>query len=73
VVPEYLINPEIGDQDGYLMLDRSQVIRGCAANGMELKDLLIRDIRAAEPAGIAPRVEGRICQGLKDAPCLARQ
>jgi len=71
VAPDYLINPDIGDQDGYLMLNRGQVVRECAVNGTELKDLLIRDIKAAEPAGIAPRVEGRICQGEAGAPCLA--
>ena len=71
VAADYLINPDIGDQDGYLMLNRGQVVEGCAANGQDLKDLLIRDIKAAEPAGIAPRVEGRICQGRPGAPCLA--
>ena len=71
VTPDYLINPEIGDQDGYLMLNRSQVVSGCVVNGTDLKDLLIRDIKAAEPAGIAPRVEGRICQGASGVPCLA--
>jgi 2',3'-cyclic-nucleotide 2'-phosphodiesterase (5'-nucleotidase family) len=71
VTPEYLINPDIGDQDGYLMLNRGQVVQGCAANGTELKTLLVRDIRAAEPDGVAPRFEGRICQGALGAPCLA--
>jgi len=71
VTADYLINSDIGDQDGYLMLNRSQVVKECAVNGTELKDLLIRDIKAAEPDGIAPRVEGRICQGAPGAPCLA--
>ena len=71
VTADYLINPDIGDQDGYQMLNRGQVVAGCAANGVDLKTLVIRDIRAAEPAGIAPKVEGRICQGAPGAPCLA--
>lgn len=71
VTADYLINPDIGDQDGYLMLNQSQVVKGCAANGVDLKDILIRGIKAAEPKGIAPRAEGRICQGTPGAPCLA--
>lgn len=71
VTADYLINPDIGDQDGYLMLNRGQMVQECAANGVDLKDLLIRDIKAAEPAGIAPKVEGRICQGAMGVPCRA--
>ena len=71
VTADYLINPDIGDQDGYQMLNRGQVVAGCAVNGVDLKTLVIRDIRAAEPAGISPKVEGRICQGAPGVPCLA--
>ncbi len=69
VVGDYLINPEIGDQDGYQMLNRSQVVASCAANGVDLKKVMIDALRAAEPAGIAPVVDGRVCQGLPGTPC----
>ena len=69
VTSDFLINPD-ADQDGYLMLNKGPVVE-CAANGTELKALVIRALLAAEPAGIAPRVEGRICQGAPRAPCLA--
>jgi 2',3'-cyclic-nucleotide 2'-phosphodiesterase (5'-nucleotidase family) len=70
VVGDYLINPDIGDQDGYVMLDRSQVVDGCAANGQDLKEIIRNALKAAGPQGIAPQVEGRICQG-ENGPCLA--
>lgn len=70
VVGDYLINPEIGDQDGYVMLDRSQVVEGCAANGQDLKEIVRSALKAAGSQGIAPQVEGRICQA-ENAPCLA--
>lgn len=63
VTGDYLINPDIGDQDGYQMLNRSQVVGECAVNGTDLKTLVVRDLKAAEPGGIAPLADGRICQG----------
>ncbi len=69
VTGDYLINPETGDQDGYQMLHTSQVVEGCAANGQDLKQIVIRDLKAAEPQGIAPVDEGRICQ--PETKCLA--
>ncbi len=71
VAPDYLVNPDIGDQDGYMMLNLGQRVTGCAQNGVDLKDLVIRELKAAEPRGIAPRLEGRVCQGGPGAPCLA--
>ena len=62
VTGDYVINPSIGDQDGYLMLNQGQIVKDCAVNGLDLKDLVIRELKAAEPMGIAPRVEGRIRQ-----------
>lgn len=70
VTVDYLVNPDAGDQDGYQMLNRDQIQKGCGAEGFDIKDLLIRDLRAAEPRGIAPVIEGRICQGEPKAPCL---
>jgi 2',3'-cyclic-nucleotide 2'-phosphodiesterase (5'-nucleotidase family) len=62
VTGDYLINPDIGDQDGYVMLNRGQVVDGCAANGKDLKEVVTAALKAADPQGIAPAVEGRICQ-----------
>jgi hypothetical protein len=72
VTGDYLINPDIGDQDGYQMLERGQIVSGCARNGVDVKDLVIQDLKAANRVGIAPRVEGRICQGTPGSPCLAQ-
>jgi 2',3'-cyclic-nucleotide 2'-phosphodiesterase (5'-nucleotidase family) len=74
-VDDYLVNPEIGDQDGYVMLQPSQIVGSCAADGRDLKTAVETALRAAQPQGIAPRAEGRICQpGAPGAPraCLAQ-
>ena len=68
---DYLINPDIGDRDGYQMLKRDQIVSDCARNGVDVKELVIEDLKAASRTGIAPRAEGRICQGAAGAPCLA--
>ena len=71
VVGDYLVNPEIGDQDGYQMLNRGQIVTDCAMEGLDLKTLVIRALQAADPTGIAPRLEGRICQASGGRPpCL---
>jgi len=70
VTVDYLTNSEVGDQDGYSMLNADQVQRGCAVEGLDIKELVIRELKSAEPRGIAPVIEGRICQAF-DAPCLA--
>lgn len=73
VTGDYLINPDIGDQDGYQMLSQKQVVAGCAANEQDLKEVVKAALGAAEPKGIAPAVEGRICQPSqpKGSPCRA--
>ncbi len=71
VTGDYLVNPGVGDQDGYTFLPTEEV-PGCPASGKDLKELVIEALRAAEPEGIAPRTEGRICQGT-EGPCLARR
>ena len=70
VVGDYLVNPELGDQDGYQMLNRAQIVGTCPQNGVDLKAVVMDALRAAEPLGIGPEVEGRICQGAPGAPCL---
>lgn len=71
VTNDYLINPEIGDQDGYQMLSQSQVVTTCAANTRDLKELTVAALKAAEPQGIAPRSDGRICQPGQSGSCQA--
>jgi 2',3'-cyclic-nucleotide 2'-phosphodiesterase (5'-nucleotidase family) len=74
-VDDYLVNPEIGDQDGYIMLQPSQIVKSCTADGRDLKKVVETALRAANPQGIAPKPEGRICQPGepydKGRPCLA--
>ncbi len=67
VTNRFLVEPA-GGQDGYTMLSREQVV---ADGGDDLKDLVARALVAAGPRGIAPRVEGRICNPLRSGPCLA--
>ena len=71
VTGDYVVNPSLGDQDGYLMLNKDQIVANCPADGVDLKAVVIQALKAAGPAGIAPRVEGRICQDSSSGPCLA--
>jgi 2',3'-cyclic-nucleotide 2'-phosphodiesterase (5'-nucleotidase family) len=71
VTGDYLVNPGIGDQDGYTFLPTEEV-PGCTASGKDIKDVVIEALKAAEPEGIAPRTEGRICQG-EAGLCLAQR
>ncbi len=69
VVPEYLVDPS-GDQDGYTMLPKPPANPGARPNP-DLKQLVL-DALAAKPDGIAPAVEGRICNPQRPATvCLA--
>lgn len=64
VVPSFLVDPSIGDQDGYTMLS------GGTPLGVDLKDLVLAALAAAGE-GIAPLKEGRICTAGTEGPCLA--
>ncbi|HEX6864448.1 MAG TPA: 5'-nucleotidase C-terminal domain-containing protein, partial [Thermoanaerobaculia bacterium] len=73
---DYLVDPEIGDQDGYTMLNVNQKEDGCAAEDRDLKEVVEEALRAAgtsvfQGQGIEPRAEGRICQPDDNRPCLA--
>ena len=68
VTQTFLVDPAMGDQDGYTMLNPQQVV----AAGPDLKQRVIDALGAAGTAGIAPAVEGRICNPIRDElPCLA--
>jgi 2',3'-cyclic-nucleotide 2'-phosphodiesterase (5'-nucleotidase family) len=63
VVPKYLIDAHT-DHDGYSMINES-MITACAKNGADLKQLLITRIKNS-PLGIAPKIDGRICNTLRN-------
>jgi 2',3'-cyclic-nucleotide 2'-phosphodiesterase (5'-nucleotidase family) len=68
VTGAYLVDPS-GDQDGYRMLSPEQRVPG--APPYDLKKLVEDALRAAGEEGIAPQVEGRICNPELPGPCLA--
>lgn len=67
VVPQFLVDPA-GGQDGYTMLKA-----GTSAPGPDLKELVYAALARAGDAGIAPALEGRICNSERPGPCLALQ
>jgi 2',3'-cyclic-nucleotide 2'-phosphodiesterase (5'-nucleotidase family) len=67
VTTDFLVNPQTGNQDGYTMLSPAQIV----AEGPDLKEVVRAALAAAEPDGIAPRREGRICNTQQAGPCLA--
>ncbi|EIC22740.1 bifunctional metallophosphatase/5'-nucleotidase [Thiorhodovibrio frisius] len=74
VTSGFLLDPSIGDQDGYRMLNRTQIVDTQAA-APDLVNLVVTALVAANEAGIDPAVEGRICNrnAATEAPCLAIQ
>jgi 2',3'-cyclic-nucleotide 2'-phosphodiesterase (5'-nucleotidase family) len=62
VTNNYLLDPTMGDQDGFTMLNEGMVVEECAANGKDLKNDIVVAALAAATGGIAPRAEGRIRQ-----------
>jgi 2',3'-cyclic-nucleotide 2'-phosphodiesterase (5'-nucleotidase family) len=72
VTSGFLLDPSIGDQDGYRMLNRAQIVDPEAA-APDLVDLVVAALLKADGTGIAPQVEGRICdrRTTPEAPCLA--
>jgi 2',3'-cyclic-nucleotide 2'-phosphodiesterase (5'-nucleotidase family) len=72
VTSGFLLDPTIGDQDGYRMLSKTQIVDPKAA-APDLVDLVVQALLEADEAGIAPRVKGRICDRsvAPEAPCLA--
>ena len=69
VTGTYLID-EAGDQDGYRMLNRGQVVPG-SPHQRNLKALVAEALEAAGDHGIAPEIEGRVCRTDLAGPCLA--
>ena len=70
VVPAYLIDPT-DNQDGYTMLSAKQQVTDCSVGSADLKVLAQTALGAAEPQGIGPVTDGRICPAAGGAPCQA--
>ena len=64
---DYLVDPA-GDQDGYTMLGPRQVVSGSST---DLRMLVVAELARQWEEGIAPAVEGRICNTRRAGPCLA--
>lgn len=67
VTVTYLTTPETG-QDGYTMISPDRVV---GAPGPAVKSLVLAGMEAAGAGGIAPVVEGRVCNVQRPGPCLA--
>jgi 2',3'-cyclic-nucleotide 2'-phosphodiesterase (5'-nucleotidase family) len=70
VVPEYLIDPT-DNQDGFTMLSAKQEVKDCSVGSADLKKLAQTALKAAEPQGIAPVTDGRICPAAGGSVCKA--
>lgn len=68
VAPEWLVTDD--DRDGYKMINSKMIVRKTGPKP-DLKQLVIDAMRKAGSAGIAPKVEGRICTSSRKGPCLA--
>ena len=69
VTSSFLATPATG-QDGYTMLTEEQQVPGSGAP-VTLRSLVLAGLAEAGEEGIAPTVEGRICNTERDGPCLA--
>lgn len=68
VTGDYLLDAS-GDQDGYRMLGESLIVDPSQPR-IELKDKVIEALQQAGSTGIAPQVEGRICNTARRGLCL---
>jgi len=68
VTVRYVLDPGLGDQDGYTMLSLSQSVRS-EANSRDLKPMVRDALKALGAAGFAPVAPGRVCNPLRPGPC----
>jgi len=68
VTVNYLLDTN-GPQDGYTMLSESNIIK-TPHNGVNLQDFIREMLLETGDKGIAPIVEGRICNKMRPKPCL---
>jgi 2',3'-cyclic-nucleotide 2'-phosphodiesterase (5'-nucleotidase family) len=74
VVNSFLVDPSKG-QDGFTMIGPGDIIDKLGPDlrqGPDLKQLVIDAFRRGGDAGIAPRIDGRICNPERPGPCLAK-
>ncbi len=69
VTNDFLTEPKYG-QDGYTMLTPDRLVK-LRRKVPSLRDLVIQALAKAGDDGIAPAVEGRICNSQRPGPCLA--
>ncbi len=69
VTTDFLSNPATG-QDGYTMIDPATRVTP-SEGAPDLRALVTWVLRVAEPEGIAPERQGRICNPQRPGPCLA--
>jgi 2',3'-cyclic-nucleotide 2'-phosphodiesterase (5'-nucleotidase family) len=69
VTNEFLVNPAQG-QDGYTMLTPEHRVP-YDGETMDLQQLVVKALQTSGVEGIAPQVEGRICNIQRAGPCLA--
>lgn len=70
VTNDYLLDAS-GDQDGYRMLGENLIVAPDQPR-LELKDKVLEALQQAGSAGIAPRIEGRVCNASKPGVCLLK-
>lgn len=70
VTNDYLLDAS-GDQDGYRMLGENLIVAPDQPR-LELKDKVLEALQQAGSVGIAPRVEGRVCNASKPGVCLLK-
>jgi 2',3'-cyclic-nucleotide 2'-phosphodiesterase (5'-nucleotidase family) len=71
VASQFILDPSMGNQDGYTMLSMKQIVKTCKANGTDLKAEVLQELAAAGAGGIAPQLVGRICSSDRPSdPCL---
>ncbi len=67
VASDFLLDPALGDQDGYVMLGLDQVVAG-ASRDISLKAVVLNAFAQAGDQGVSPKREGRIVQA-EVPPC----
>lgn len=71
IASQFVLDPSMGNQDGFTMLSMKQVVKKAKANGTDLKAEVLQELAAAGDAGISPQLAGRICSSDRpSAPCL---
>jgi 5'-nucleotidase len=74
VVSTFLLDPAKG-QDGYTMLSPADIVDTLGPDlgvGPDLKQIVVASFKQASDAGIAPAIDGRICNTERPGPCLVK-